>query len=61
MAYKCTKCPECGINLRGIDNVKHAVSHWGVQPNELHRLENKDARDRYEELTALRDDNKQEA
>lgn len=56
MTYITKVCPECGANLKGIDNIKHAISHWGVKPNELHRLENKDARERYEKLIAEKED-----
>jgi hypothetical protein len=24
-----SKCPECGVDLAGMDPVKHAISHWG--------------------------------
>lgn len=50
MNYICNVCPECGLSLDNVDNVKHAISHWGVRPNELDRLDNQEARTRYETL-----------
>ena len=26
-----SKCPECGVDLAGLDPKAHAISHWGEQ------------------------------
>jgi len=30
-AKKLTKCPECGVSLKGKDNAAHAYAHWGAK------------------------------
>lgn len=61
MEFICKTCPECGKSMKGIDNVKHAIGHWVVKPNELYRLENEEARTRYQKLVAVKGEDKQEA
>lgn len=50
MTYVYNQCPECGCDLKGIDREKHALSHWGVGPKHLDRIQNEEAKKRYLQL-----------
>lgn len=42
-------CPECAgcLDSEKVDIIKHAVSHWGVEPRDLSRIRNGEAVRRY--------------
>lgn len=48
-------CPECGetIELPRISPTKHAISHYGVAPREIHTLTNPIAQERYKALLQM--------
>lgn len=50
MTHVYNQCPECDINLKGIDREKHGFSHWGVPFAHLDRLSNEEAKKRYRQL-----------
>ena len=41
------KCPECGENLEGKDLEAHALGHWGCTSNNIDRLNNPLAKERF--------------
>ena len=43
-------CPECGINLEGLNKEAHGIQHWGVEFKDIHLIKNPDAQERYKQL-----------
>lgn len=54
MADRFVICPECSneLDTSKVSLIKHAIDHWGVQPNEISRLKNPEAEARYAILLA---------